>query len=65
MCTRVLPVLGLLISEWEDLSSKQEYSPLHDMLEAGIALLKKYYRQADDTDTYFIAHSKLSFVSHV
>ena len=58
-------MLGLLIYEWEDLSSKQEYLPLHDMLKAGIALLKKYYWWADDTDTYFIAHGKLSFASHV
>jgi hypothetical protein len=58
-------MLGLLISKWEDLSSKEEYSPLHDTLEAGITLLKKYYQWADDTDAYFIAHGKLSFMSHL
>jgi hypothetical protein len=34
-------MLGLLISEREDLSSKPEYSPLHGVLEVGMALLKK------------------------
>ena len=27
-------------------------------LRASISLLEKYYRRADDTDVYFIAHGK-------
>lgn len=51
-------MLELLISEWEDLLDKLEYKPVHDALKAGIALLEKYYRRADDTDAYFIAHGE-------
>ena len=55
---RVLPMLELLMSEWEDLLDDVEYEPVHDALKAGITLLEKYYRRADDTDVYFIAHGK-------
>ena len=52
---RVLPMLELLMSEWEELVEDEEYAPVHG---AGISLLEKYYRCADDTDVYFIAHGK-------
>ena len=42
--------------EWEDLLEKEEYTPVYDALHAGITLLEKYYRCADDTDVYYIAH---------
>jgi hypothetical protein len=48
----------MLMSDWEDLLENDEYTPVHDALRAGIMLLKKYYRRADDTDVYFISHSK-------
>ena len=51
-------MLELLMSEWEDLLDDVEYEPVHDALKAGISLLEKYYRRADDTDVYFIAHGK-------
>jgi hypothetical protein len=44
------------MSEWEDRLEKEEFEPVHDALRAGIKLLEKYYRRADDTDVYFIAH---------
>ena len=53
---RVLPMLELLMSEWEDRLDNEEYEPVHDALSAGLKLLEKYYRRADDTDAYFIAH---------
>jgi hypothetical protein len=59
-CTRVLPMLELLMSEWEDRLENKEYTPVHDALRAGIKLLEKYYRRADDTDAYFIAHGMRS-----
>ena len=59
-CTRVLPMLELLMSEWEDLLTKPEYEPVHGALRAGVALLEKYYRRADDTDAYFIAHGEFA-----
>ena len=46
------------MSEWEDLLEKEEYEPVYEALQAGISLLEKYYRRADDTDVYFIAHGK-------
>ena len=49
-------MLELLMSEWEDLLEKEEYEPVYVALRAGISLLEKYYRRADDTDVYFIAH---------
>ncbi len=52
-------MLELLMSEWEELLENKEYEPVHHALRAGIALLEKYYRRADDTDVYFIAHGKL------
>ena len=52
-------MLELLMSEWEDLLDDKEYKPVHHALRAVIALLEKYYRRADDTDVYFIAHGKL------
>jgi hypothetical protein len=52
-------MLQLLTSEWEELLDNMEYEPLHDVLKAGVALLEKYYRCADDMDVYFIAHGKL------
>ena len=55
-CTRVLPMLELLMSEWEDLLEDEEYEPVYGALRSGISLLEKYYRRADDTDVYFIAH---------
>jgi hypothetical protein len=51
-------MLELLMSEWEDLLDDVEYEPVHDALKAGITLSEKYYRRADDTDVYFIAHGK-------
>ena len=55
---RVLPMLELLMSEWEELLENEEYGPVHVALQAGISLLEKYYRRTDDTDVYFIAHGK-------
>jgi hypothetical protein len=49
-------MLELLMSEWEDLLENEEYEPVHGALRAGISLLEKYYRRADDTDVYYIAH---------
>lgn len=51
-------MLELLMSEWEELLENEEYGPVHVALQAGISLLEKYYRRADDTDVYFIAHGK-------
>ena len=45
-------MLELLMSEWEDLLDNIEYEPVHHALRAGITLLEKYYRRADDTDMY-------------
>jgi hypothetical protein len=59
-CTRVLPMLELLMSEWEDRLEKKEYKPVHNALRAGIKLLEKYYRRSDETDAYFIAHGMWS-----
>ena len=49
-------MLEMLMSDWEDLLEDEEYEPVHDALRAGITLLEKYYRRADDTDAYFISH---------
>jgi hypothetical protein len=57
-CTRVLPTMELLMSEWEDLLDEPEFEPVHHALRAGIALIEKYYRRTDDTDAYFIAHGQ-------
>lgn len=46
----------MLMSDWEDLLDNDEFEPVHDALRAGIKLLEKYYRRADDTDVYFISH---------
>ena len=48
------------MSEWEDLADDPEYEPVHEGLQAGVRLLEKYYRRADDTDVYFNAHGKIS-----
>jgi hypothetical protein len=48
----------MLMSDWEDLVEITEYEPIHDALHASIKLLEKYYRHADNTDAYFISHSK-------
>jgi hypothetical protein len=55
-------MLELLMSEWEDRVEDDKYEPVHDALNAGIKLLEKYYRRADDTDAYFIAHSMWSLL---
>ncbi|KIL69004.1 hypothetical protein M378DRAFT_8428 [Amanita muscaria Koide BX008] len=55
-CSRVLPMMELLMSEWEDLKDDIEYELVHKALRAGIDLLEKYYCHADDTDAYFISH---------
>jgi hypothetical protein len=57
-CTRVLPMMELLMLEWEDLLGEPEFEPVHHALRAGIALIEKYYRRTDDTDAYFIAHGQ-------
>jgi hypothetical protein len=61
-------MLEQLMSEWEDLLNNVEYEPVHHALRAGITLLEKYYRRADDTDVYFIAHEVwlcyLALISH-
>ena len=54
-------MLELLMSEWEELLESTEYEPVHDALRAGIELLEKYYCRADNTDAYFIAHSKCCY----
>ena len=48
----------MLMSDWEELLENKEFESVHDALHAGIALLKKYYHCADDTNVYFISHSK-------
>jgi hypothetical protein len=48
----------MLMSDWEELLENEEYELVHDALRAGIALLEKYYRRSDDTNAYFISHSK-------
>jgi hypothetical protein len=60
--THVYPMLEMLMSDWEELLKDLEYELVHNALYAGIGLLEKYYRCADDTDAYFISHSK-SFCS--
>jgi len=45
------------MSDWEELLNNDEFEPVHDALRAGLKLLEKYYRCADDTDVYFISHS--------
>jgi len=62
MCTQVLPMLELLMSEWEEFLEDPEFEPVHDALWAGISLLEKYYRHMDDTDVYFIAHGTFYFI---
>jgi hypothetical protein len=57
-CTRLYPTLEMLMSDWEELLENKEFESVHDALRAGIALLEKYYRRADDTNVYFISHSK-------
>lgn len=54
-------MLELLMSEWEELLEDEDYEPVHGALQAGISLLEKYYRRADDTDVYFIAHGMLQY----
>ena len=49
-------MLELLMSEWEDLLEDEESEPVYGALRSGISLLEKYYRCANDTDIYFIAH---------
>jgi len=56
-------MMELLMSEWEELLENQEYEPVHGALRAGISLLEKYYRRADDTDVYFIAHGECPYQS--
>jgi hypothetical protein len=58
-CTRVIPMMELLMSEWEDLIDDPEYEPVREGLQAGVKLLEKYYRRTDDTDVYFNAHGKI------
>ena len=48
----------MLLSNWEEPLENKEFESVHNALHAGIALLKKYYRHADDTNVYFISHSK-------
>ena len=50
----------MLMSDWEDLLDKPDFAPVHGALHAGIELLEKYYRHADDTDAYFISHGVCS-----
>jgi hypothetical protein len=56
-------MLELLMSKWEDLLDDVEYELVHDALRAGISLLEKYYRCADDMDVYFIAHGESRHLS--
>lgn len=46
----------MLMSDWEELLDNNEFEPVHDALRAGLKLLEKYYRRADDMDVYFISH---------
>jgi len=57
-CTQLYPTLEMLMSDWEELLESEEYDPVHNALCAGVTLLEKYYHLADDTNTYFISHSK-------
>jgi hypothetical protein len=50
------------MSDWEELLDNEKFEPVHNALRAGIALLEKYYRRADDTNAYFISHGKSSFL---
>jgi hypothetical protein len=59
-CTRLYPTLEMLMSDWEELLDNKKFEPVHVALRAGISILEKYYRRADDTNAYFISHSKLS-----
>ena len=57
-CTQLYPTLEMLMSDWEELLKNKEFESVHNALHAGIALLKKFYHRADDTNVYFISHSK-------
>ena len=59
-CSSVYPILEMLMSDWEDLLDKPDFAPVHEALHAGIGLLEKNYRRADDTDAYFISHGAYS-----
>ena len=50
----------MLMSDWEELLKNEAFEPVHDALHSGIALLEKYYHCANDTNVYFISHSKSS-----
>ena len=55
----------MLMSDWEELLENDEFEPVHNALRAGLSLLEKNYRRADDTNAYFISHSKSSSPSLV
>jgi hypothetical protein len=52
----------MLLSDWEDLVDDPEYATVSDALTAGLQIMKKYYRLADESDVYFISHGKSSAV---
>ena len=59
-CNQLYPTLEMLMLDWKELLENKAFEPVHDALRAGIALLEKYYCHADDTNAYFISHSKSS-----
>ena len=59
-CSQLYPTLEMLMSDWEELLENKGFESVHNALRAGIALLEKYYHCMDDTNAYFISHSKSS-----
>ena len=55
----------MLMSDWEDLLDKPKFEPVHKALRAGIKLLEKIYRRADDTDAYFISHGSCILLKQI
>ena len=59
MCYEVFLLLERLQTQWETLHANDNYEPVHEALDAGLANMQKWYQKTDDTSIYFISHGRL------
>ena len=59
MCYKVFPLLERLQTQWETLRADDDYEPVYEALNAGLANMQKWYQKTDDTSIYFISHGRL------
>ena len=59
-CHKVFLLLKKIQTEWEDLHNNPWYSPVKNVIQAGLDVMEKWYQKMDDTSIYFVSHGNVN-----